>query len=264
MEQMSDIESSISRAMLAMFQEYQIDADAPPKFVLRPDPELENLYQGQWGPQWQNRVTKLLSRPKRHVFLRQATAFLGLLGTGIKATVFTRALPWDVESELGRNLEYFKQVFNDLGHELEDVLNFVRGKQIADAGFQDHLVAPLARKIAGSLALILCPHIRQMPKGKKVAAAQQIQHEPWTSYLEKAIHTAIILKQNLMSSKLGPFGLAWPDCESKIGNNGARSYYDLEGTNLANATFIHCILPGIRSKSTGEWKYAFRALVVAE
>lgn len=263
-KQMGHIERMITTTMLALFQEKQFDLDALPKIESRPEPELEDLYEAQWGKNWQVKMTDLLGRKTKPGFLRQKTTFMGLLGTSIRLTVFNAPLPWDVGSRLESDSKYFEQVFNDLGHDMGEVLNYVKSRQIADPEFRKRVVVPLARRLAGSLALTLSAHIKRIMKGKKIPDSQRVNYDPWISYLEEAFENAIVLKQTLLSSKMGQFGLLWPLFGQSVDKDTHRMYFELRGGALADAKVMHAILPGVHLRTGGKKEVYSQALVVAE
>lgn len=264
-KQMTNIERALSNAMLAFFQEEHIDAQAMPKVEPRPEPELTALYEAQWGDRWQSTFFGLAGRKKPVNLLKQKSTFLGLLGTGIKVMVYAKPLPWDMEAKLGSDLTYFEQVVNDLGHGIDSVMKYVKGKQIADPDFMKSHVVPLARKLAGELALALTAHVKQMTRRGKLAKADIVEFDPWITYLEDAFQVAIVLKQTLQSSHLGPFKQDWPQYgESEFEIKWHRPYYERKGVPHADLNILHSVLPGVYKIEAGQRVYFSRALVVAE
>ncbi|CAK4029943.1 Hypothetical predicted protein [Lecanosticta acicola] len=218
-QQMEDIYQDIWNATLAVFQEYKIDENATPDFMPEPGPELLELYDTLFNtPEWK-KVWFELRMEEKAKNISQEYAILALQGAAIFKWVFQKELAWDMSKEVTEALgetatELLGRVISDLGHDFKTVLKYATGKQIVDESFREQKVAVRAQEMAESLALILLPHLERAAKAER--AADSVRYDPWIESVKEAFQKAIIMRQTLHVSKLGPFHYIWARPEEKF------------------------------------------------
>lgn len=257
---MERIKSEIELAMLDYCTENGIENEGSSKFVHKPDKELESLYKLLFGEDWQLHTVDLLDRG---MTVRQDYLLMGLFGATIHGSVLRATLPWDVKTKFrasfGTDLEYARLVVDDLGHDLDEVLNHIAGKQILDPEFQDTHVAECAKTLVGTLVVTLQPHLRQMTRsGEKGESAKPVQAQNWHRRLEKAFKSAIIIKQLTEASSLGPFGFAWVRYGDVLKDDKHSTLYEVDGAR----TVLHPVVSGVIRKAREEKVSFYRTVVV--
>ncbi|KXT18494.1 hypothetical protein AC579_2267 [Pseudocercospora musae] len=257
---MERIRSEIELAMLEYCKENGVDSDASSTFVHKPEKELELLYKLLFGEEWQLHTVDLLDRG---VTVQQDYLLMGLFGAAIHDSVLRATLPWDVKTKFrasfGTDLEYASLVVDDLGHDLDEVLKHIAGKQILDPKFQDTHVAEYAKNLVGELVLTLQPHLRQMTRREeKGGSAKPVQGQNWHRRVEKAFKSAIIIKQLTEASSLGPFGFAWVRYGGVLKDDKHSMLYEVDGAR----TVLHPVVSGIVRKAREEKLSFYRTVVV--
>lgn len=247
------ISLNILLAVRCCFRENQIENDAPFKVIQSPEPELEDLHKTLWGSgtRWQTTLSRLETRTPPVIMLQGCT-MMGLMGASIFKSVFQTDLPWDMTAELGSNLKYLEQVVDDLGHELEDVLKYLKTKQIDDPEFRKGKVEALTQKLSGSLELALLPYVKQMTKSETILETDPLIYERWPTYLDIAFRTAIILKQHMQASRKGPFYIEWPEVDEEALDCNLHQDLAHHFERGRERFVLHNVLPRISADVSGE------------
>lgn len=257
-QHMDCLSRALWNATLSYFQEYGIANGTQSEFVINPLPELRELYEAFVGDtRWQAWSID----QKSPQALRQDYTVMGLFGASIWKYAIGAKLPWDVSVDIPKRLEtdaeYLEAVINDLGHDMKTVLQYVAGKQIADTKFQNSKVANFAQAQAGSVAQILRRHLQTLSKSP--GPVDGSSHEKWIVLLEKAFQEAIIIKQTLRASPLGPFRIHWPQAGTPLATNKHHLLFPLPGANEV----LHTVLPSIWRKLRDRDDVVFsKALVI--
>ncbi|KAI5368162.1 hypothetical protein Slin15195_G032960 [Septoria linicola] len=260
--QMKKIESNIWHATLSYLQEHNMSEDAEADFVDGPAEPLRDLYQVIFGKSWQVVIFKFRNDSVR---LEQAFVVMALFGASIYRQVFKKKLPWDLQGEvqdvLGKNQKYFDAVMRDFGQQPEAALRYMVGKQAADAEFQETTMAQYAQELVGSSMLHIQPHLRKL--SRKKTPTKSIRYKNWHQYLEKAFEAAILLKQIMESSSLGPFTLKWPKAGDELDLEQHRLQFELDEPESARQVIAHAVLPMIARIVPSNDKLVYcRALVL--
>ncbi|PIA99366.1 hypothetical protein CB0940_02584 [Cercospora beticola] len=208
-DQMTIIEDSIWEAALAYSQAKGKDAKAVPKFVRTPEPELELLYEHVFGTNWQVRIGDIEDLGPH---LKQIYVTMALFGAAIHTAVLASDSSWDcraqLDADLGAYRRYFEATLKNRLANPERFLNDVACVQASDRDYQTIVVAKQARILAGSAAMTIQPHFRQLTL--RTAITEEFEFQHWILHLEEAFSAAITLKQIITSSHLGPFEIRWP------------------------------------------------------
>ncbi|GIZ46640.1 hypothetical protein CKM354_000975900 [Cercospora kikuchii] len=207
--QMKIIEESIWEAALAYFQEKGKDDKAVPNFVHTPEPGLELLYEHVFGTNWQVRLGDIEDLGPH---LKQIYVTMALFGAAIHTAVLAQDSSWDcraqLDAELGAYRRYLEAALENRVPEPERFLDDVACVQASDRDYQTTVVAKQARRLAGSTAMTMQPHFRQL--SRRTAMTEEFEFQHWILHLEEAFRAAITLKQIITSSHLGPFEIRWP------------------------------------------------------
>lgn len=234
------LEKALWDTVMSYFIKKGIDAAARSEFVLVPPEELRKLYRCLVGhDRWE---AWTVDEDGPHA-LRQDYLVMGLLGAAINKYALSPTPVWDaklrIPEALGDDLKYCEKTLKAWGKDMKSFLRNVAAEQIADRGFKEANLGPFARDQAGGVIQILHRHLQQLVKNSQKQPREGPEYPKWHMLLEKAFQEAIIIKQTLDSSKLGPFRREWPAAGTRFDTKQHRPLFPVPGATQV----LHTVLP---------------------
>ncbi|KAF2168087.1 hypothetical protein M409DRAFT_53406 [Zasmidium cellare ATCC 36951] len=252
---MGSTNDALFTAMDSYLEGHSVEGEAPLTFPVSPPPDLQALYRVLISnDRWQHWE----SSEQGAKGFRQDWTLYALFGACVLQKVFQTELPWDSSKDIpDKHRKYFEYVMKDTGYKPGTWYGFVGTKQIADSKFRDDFVVPLARDYAGHTIKLLQPHLTSL--AKTAQRPGESARRDWVKHLEKAFKEAIVLKQTLQFSELGPFEYEWPRAGVAIDLERHASRGILTGANRV----LYPVLPSIlQRKRDREPVIFYRATVV--
>ncbi|EME85679.1 uncharacterized protein MYCFIDRAFT_171564 [Pseudocercospora fijiensis CIRAD86] len=248
---MTTIGSDIEQAVLTFCRENGIDEDADSRFVPNAGERLSELYGRVFGKEWLEKITQIQAEGHR---LRQTDILTALLGAAVHEWGLLAALPWDLgnrlKTSLGSDLKYVQAVLGNMGYDYDRWLNYLVGKQICSSEFQKDVVAPYAKQRVQETAAALLPHHYKLKAGQP---AQPIGSRDWKFFLGRAFQTAIVVKQVLGSSNLGPFRIGFAKHGDAFDMLRHESLHEYPG----NKKVLYGVVPSVvRKTDQGDFYFA--------